>query len=373
MRRTAILPLAFAAVLALGACGGSSDEPPAAADTPKPTADVGEASAETPVDDATLAAANEEGEVLMYTNAEDQQIAPLKQAFTHAYPHLTLRALSLGDEEMFQRYETEVASGSDTADVVMNSDQLAWMDFIDAGNIEPYEDPNTPNLPDYGVLAPGVYAMSLDPVIAVFNKQLLPEDKQPHTMAELAEMAPELDGKIGTTDITNSAQWGATTGYISEHGEEGWKTLEAIGAHSKVEASNGPLVTKLAQGEYAVNFFVAGSVRAFITGDVTQVVNYSYLEDGTPLNTRAVGITAEAPHANAAKVFLNWLLSVEGQEASCRAGFTPYRDGVKCDFGLPQVINAIGGEENLIINTFDPEIAEQKDEIEARWNEAFGR
>lgn len=373
MKRTAVLPLALAAVLTLGACGSSSDEPPAAASTPEPTADVGEASAVTPVDDATLAAANEEGEVLIYTNAEDQQMAPLKKAFEKAFPEITLRALSLGDEEMFQRYETEVASGGETADVIMNSDELAWMDFLEGDNIEPYEDPNTPNLPDYALLAPGVYAMSLDPVIAVFNKQLLPEDKQPRTMAELAEMAPELDGKIGTTDITSSTQWGATTGFISKYGEDGWDILEQIGAHSKVEASNGPLVTKLAQGEYAVNFFVSGSVRPFITGDVTQVVNYSYLEDGTPLNTRAAGVTAEAPHANAGKVFLNWILSVEGQEAACNSGFTAYRDGVKCDFGLPQVINAIGGEENLIITGFDPELADQQDEIEARWNEAFGR
>ena len=374
MRRTALLPLAIAAVLTLGACGSSAeDEPPAAASTPEPTADVGRASEVTPVDDATLAAAMEEGELLLYTNAEDQQMAPLKKAFEKAVPGITLRALSLGDEEMFQRYETEVASGSDTADVVMNSDSLGWMDFIDAGNIEPYEDPNSPNLPEFSLLADGVYATSFDPVIAVFNKQLLPEAEQPTSMAELAEMAPELDGKIGTTDISNSAQWGATTGYIGKYGEEGWEILEQIGAHSEVEASNGPLVTKLAQGQYAANFFVAGSVRAFITGDVTQVVNYSYLTDGTPLNTRAMGVTAQAPHANAAKVFLNWLLSVEGQEAACAAGFTSYRDGVECDFGLPQVINAIGGEENLIISGFDPELAEQKDEIEARWNEAFGR
>lgn len=373
MRRTALLPLTIAAVLTLGACGSSGDDESSSAPTPEPTADVGDASAVTPMDDATVEAAEEEGEVLLYTNAEDQQIAPVKKAFEKAFPEITLRSLSLDDAEMFQRYQTEVASGSATADVVMNSSALAFMDFVEGGNIEDYEDPNEPNLPDYAVLAPGVYAVSEDPVIAVFNKALLPEDKQPTTMAELAEMAPALDGKIATTDIGNSVQFGATASFVERYGEDGWKTLETIGAHAGVESNNGPLVTKLAQGQYAANFFVAGSVRAFITGDVAKVVNFRYLEDGTPLQPRAVGVTAEAPHPNAAKVFVNWLLSVEGQEAACAGGFTPYRDGVTCDFGLPQVVAAVGGEDNLMIGTFDSALADQRDEIESRWNEAFGR
>jgi iron(III) transport system substrate-binding protein len=373
MRRTAVLPLAIAAALALGACGGSSDDTASSAPTPEPTADVGDPSAVTPVDDATLEAAQEEGEVLLYTNAEDQQMTPLKKAFEKAFPDLTLRSLPLGDDEMFQRYETEVASGAATADVVMNSDAPAWLQFIDDGNVEPYEDPNAPNLPDYATLADGVYAVSFDPVIAVFNKALLPEDEQPTTMQELADLAPQLDGKIATTDISNSVQFGSTASFTEKYGEDGWAILDAIGAHAKVEASNGPLVTKLAQGQYAANFFVSGSVRAFITGDVAKVVNYRYLEDGTPLRPRAVGVTADAPHPNAAKVFVNWLLSVDGQTAACAGGFTPYRDGVPCDFGLPQVEAAVGGEENLQLGNFDPAILEQRDDIIERWNEAFGR
>ncbi|UMG94083.1 extracellular solute-binding protein [Nocardioides sp. TF02-7] len=227
LRRTAVLPLAAAAALALGACGSSGGA--SSSSTPAPTADVGEASAVTPVDDATLEAAYEEGEVLMYTNAEDQQIAPVKEAFEAAHAEITLRSLALSDQQMFQRYETEVATGTPTADLVMSNDALGWLEFIEAGNIEPYEDPNDPNLPDYAKLGPGVYAISEDPVIALFNKALLPEDRQPTTVAELAAMAEELDGKIGTTDISTAVSFGATSAYVDKYGEEGWANLEEIG------------------------------------------------------------------------------------------------------------------------------------------------
>lgn len=370
MRRFPLLAVSMTAALTLGACGGSSDD--TATSTPTATADVGQASAVTSVDDKTLEAAEQEGSVLLYSNAEDQQLRPVKAAFEKAFPAITLRTLSL-DDEMFDRYETEVATGADTADLLMSSNAVEWLQAVDDGVVADYEDPNTPNLPDYAVLAPGVYAMSEDPVVAVFSKALLPEDQQPTSMAELAEMAPQLDGKIATLDIGNAVGFGATTAYLDDQGEEGWKTLETLGAHAKVESNAGPLVTKLAQGQYAAEFFVSGAVRAFIVGDVAKVVDYAYLTDGTPLLPRGIGITAEAAHPNAAKVFLNWLLSVEGQTAACAGGFTPYRDGVTCDFGLPQVEAAVGGEENLQIGTFDPAILEQRDEIVDRWDEAFGR
>jgi iron(III) transport system substrate-binding protein len=72
-------------------------------------------------------------------------------------------------------------------------------------------------------------------------------------------------------------------------------------------------------------------------------------------------------------VFVNWLLSVKGQEAACAGGFTPYRDGVSCAFGLPQVIAAIGGEENLIIGSYDPKLVGEADGIVKQWNAAVRR
>lgn len=373
MRRSVLPPLVLLATSALvmTACSSSPSEEASSQPTPTTSVDAGDASEVTPVDDEVLAAAQEEGEALMYTNADDQIMAPIAKAFEQE-TGIKLRSLSLGDEEMFQRYETETASGSPTADLVMNSDALGWLQFVEGGHVEDYEDPNEPNLPDYAVLGPGVYAVSEDPVIAVFNKAILPEGEQPTTMAELAEQAEALDGKIGTTDIGNAVSFGATSAYVDTFDDEAWAALETIGSHTSVESGTGPLVTKLAQGQYAVAFFVGGAVRALITEDVAQIVNWRYLSDATPLLPRAVGVTAEAPHPNAAKVFVNWLLSVEGQEVACKTGFTPYRDGVDCEFGLA-TIEATVGEDNMVFGSFEQSVADDAPAITERWNEAFGR
>ena len=93
--------------------------------------------------------------------------------------------------------------------------------------------------------------------------------------------------------------------------------LEQLGPHSGVEDGTGALLGKLQSGEYVAGFFASGSLRALIDATETgDLLNYRYLADATPLPARAVGITTAAASPNAAQVFVNYLLSEEGQTAT---------------------------------------------------------
>jgi iron(III) transport system substrate-binding protein len=372
MRQSILRSLAVGAMCSLGlaACGGSPAAPKAAG--PTSTVDTGVASRVTPPDAATIAAAEKEGSVLLYTNADEQLMKPVAAAFKAKYPRIELRSLALDDAQVFQRYATEKATGARTADVVMTSNAVGMLDFVNKGNVANYTDPNVPYLPKYAQLAPGVVAMSEDPVVAVFNSALLPKDKQPKDMTSLAALSASINGKVGTTDIGNAVQFGAMTSYIGKHGESGWQNIEKIGPNAAVESGTGNLMQKLAQGQYQASYFVSGTVRALITGDAAKVLNYTYLTDGTPLIPRAVAVTKGAGSPNAAKVFVNFLLSVEGQEAACKGGFTPYRPGVKCPFGLAAIQEAVGAD-NMLLGGYPADLAQQQPAIVSRWNKAFHR
>lgn len=372
MRRNRLTATVLVTTCLLAAAACSSSDGGSEVAGPQSTADPGQASAVTPVGNDVLAAAKEEGSLLLYTNADEQLMAPLVEGFEAAYPDIKVRSLDLSDAQIFQRYESEVATGTDSADLIISNDPIGVRAFVADGHVLDYTDPNVANLPDYAQLDTGVVALSEDPLIAVFNKALLPEDEQPTSMAELAEMAPDLKGKIGTTDISNPVQLVATSSYVDRNGEDGWAHLEAIGKSAGVESGTGNLAQKLLQGEYEASFFVSGALRALLTGDAAKVVNYAYLTDGTPLIPRAIAITAEAPSPNAAKVFLNYALSVEGQEEACKGGFTPYRSGVTCPFGLAAIQEAVGAE-NVIAGPWPDDLAETEPDTVARWNEAFGR
>ncbi|MFJ4840164.1 ABC transporter substrate-binding protein [Streptomyces sp. NPDC088746] len=363
--------LTAACALVLTACGGSTGTSGSA--TPTSTVDVGKAAPVTPLDAATVARAEKQGSVLLYTNADADQMAPLTKAFEAKYPGIKVRVLNMTDPQTFQRYATESATGVRTADVVMASDAVEMLNFVDKGGVLDYDDPNLEHLPAYARLAPGVVSMSEDPLVAVYNTALIPKEKQPRDLASLAELAKSLKGKIGTTDIGNSQSFGAVSNYIAEHGEAGWKNIAVLGPNTGVESGNGNLMQKLAQGQYQAAYFVAGSVRALIEGEEAgKILNYTYLTDGTPLLPRAVAVTERAASPDAGKLFVNFTLSVEGQQAACKGGFTPYRDGVECAYGLPAV-EAVVGKDNMMLGGYPKDIVENKPAIVDRWKKAYNR
>lgn len=353
------------------AVAGCSSAPDTTAG-PSATFDVGTAAPETPLAPSVLSDARGEAPVLIYGNANDEQMKPLIEGFKRKYPDITVQYLSLGGPETFQRYLSEKATGGKTADLIMESNGPLWMDFVKQGEVQDYQDPNLPNLPSYVDLLPGVTAMSMDPLVAVFNKAVLPEAQQPKSLKELAAMSDQLSGKIGTYVIENALGYEGTYAYTNKTGEDGWNTLGQIGPNAKAESSAGAMLTKLVQGAYTVTFNMSGATRALATTQNADILSFRYLTDNTPLIPRAMGITKAASSPNAAKAFYNYALSVDGQTAGCTGGFTPFRDGIDCKFGVP-AIRAEIGDENLIFGTYDQGLVDSQDAIVTRWNGLFGR
>lgn len=353
------------------ACGVGATDGDDTASTTTAAGGTGEAE---PIDlDAVIEASRDEGRLVVYGNPSPDQWEPVIAGFEATYPWIEVETFDLGGTEAFQRYLSEEATGAATADVIVNTDGGGWLDLVERGQVVDYVDPELEDLPDLAVAAPGVFTMSVDPLIGVFNTQALPLDEQPTTLAELAEQAEELDGRIGTIEVENGQAGLGTFGFVDAKGDEAWAALEAIGPHAGVENSNGTILGKLTSGEYVASFMISGSLRALIdTTETGDVLNYRYFEDATVMPTRAMGVTAAAEHPNAARLLVNYLLSADGQAVMCDGGFTPYRDGVDCPHGLAAIQEEVG-EDNAIVVGYPEELVTGRDELRARWNEAFGR
>ncbi|MDP2744861.1 MAG: extracellular solute-binding protein [Dehalococcoidia bacterium] len=99
-------------------------------------------------------------------------------------------------------------------------------------------------------------------------------------------------------------------------GEDFWKKMAAqrIILFPGIDLT----VTQVALGEKSLALFPAFSrtVTAIRAGAPIQIV---HLQEGTSYAVNAVNVLKSAPHPNAALVFLNWMLSKEGQAAISRA------------------------------------------------------
>ena len=364
VRRLGALALLVSAV---AACGVGSESAPM-------TTSGGDGREEVDDIEAAIEGSRDESALVVYGNPNSDQWAPVLEAFGERYPWIEVETFDLGGTEAFQRYLSEESTGSSTADMIVNTDGAGWLDLVDRGQVLDYVDPELESLPaDQAVLAPGVLAWSFDPLVALFNTAAMPTDEQPTSLAELAEMTPEISGKIGTPAVENGAAGLGIHGYLEAHGEEGWAVLEQLGPHTRAEDGTGALLGKLLSGEYVASYFAGGATRALIdTTDTGEVLNYRYFADATPLTARGMAVTAAGDSPNSAKVLINYLLSEEGQTVSCAGGFTPYRQGIDCPHGIPAIVDAIG-EENLIFAVYPPDLAADQMEIRERWNAAFGR
>jgi iron(III) transport system substrate-binding protein len=364
-------------LLTATACGVGSEDSDDAGDEPSEATTADDAGSEAEAEvldiDAAVEASRDENTVVVYGNPSTDQWTPVLEAFAEEYPWIEVETFDLGGTEAFQRYLSEEATGASTADLIVNTDGAGWLDMIERGQVVGYADPELETLPDEALLAPGVFAWSFDPLVGLFNKQAFPEDEQPTTLAELADMADELDGKIGTVAVENAQAGLGIYGYLDARGEDGWEVLEQLGPHARAEDGTGALLGKLQSGEYVAGFFVSGTTRALVdTTDAGDILNYRYFTDATPLPARGMGVTAAADSPNAAQVLIHFLLTEQGQTASCAGGFTPYREGVECAQGLPGIQDAIG-EENALLVGYPETLADEQADIRERWNTAFGR
>lgn len=325
-------------------------------------------------------ASKAEGPLLVYSVMAESNWKPVIDAFHELYPWIEVQTLDLGGSEVFERYYAESASGAQTADLSITADPSGWIEFVkNRGEAVDYESPEKSRVPDWSMPFPGLYTVSTDPMLILYNEQVLPEDLRPRGLSELAEMAaanPDVfDGKITTYDIIIPFSFAINWAFVRDCGDDTWETLETLGPMTMPEQSGGTQLQKLASGEYAVGYFVSSGVFPKLP-DLEGIVGWSYIEDGTPVFLRGMAIPKGSTNINSAKLMLDFILSHDGQVAWGKGGLTPYRSDLtveECPRTFQSIAQEIGGEDKMVLVNYDENAAAGRDAFVEQWNEAFNR
>jgi iron(III) transport system substrate-binding protein len=332
-----------------------------------------------PADYARMVEASKaESGVLVYSIMSAQNWKPVIEGFTKKYPWIKVETTDLSNE-LFARYYSERAAGTRTADLVASFGIPAWLEFTSKGEVAPYESPEAGKVPAWSKPFPGVYTISADPVLIVWNKNIV-KDRKLTSMADVADVAadPKLAGKLVTYDTASGAVIQTFHWVWSQiHGDKGWKTLERVGPVSKVERSGGSMLSKLVSGEYAVAYLTSGITVFPKLNDpgVKGNLDWSFVMDGQPLYPRAMAVTKAARSPNAARLLLDHILSHEGQVGFGKGGLTPIRDDLK-EGDVPfytyrSVIQAVGGESKVRVMSYDRNFAADSEAYVNRWKAAY--
>ncbi|MDP2643720.1 MAG: extracellular solute-binding protein [Desulfobacterales bacterium] len=190
-------------------------------------------------------------------------------------------------------------------------------------------------------------------------------------------LKPKYKGKIVWSDpsIFGSGFNGFSTNIMSKASDENYYRQLVATQDVAFSRNLRQMAEWLARGKYAVAVSVEGRAIADMLNAGAHIA-YVSVKEGTYLSYDAgiIGMVAKGPHPNAAKVFVNWLLSREGQGFAQRA--TKYMSA-RNDIPTQGIVNPksmrVPGERYFVAaNTMEKWILEDQDKYLELAKEIFG-
>jgi len=266
----------------------------------------------------TIAAANKEGKVVIYSALDTKAAQPLIRDFQAVYPGVKVEYNDMNSTEMYNRFIAEVASGQGSADVMWSSAMDLQVKLVDDGQALAYASPEAAKLPAWAVYRNQAYGTTYEPAVFIYNKRLVAADEVPQDHAAFAKLiAAKVDKyktKVTTYDIEKS---GVGFMFVVQDTKyfPGMKDLErGFGATSyRVYASTGNMLEKVSSGEHLLGYNVLGSY-ALVRAKKDPNLGVVLPKDYTLVLSRVMFIGKQAKNPNAAKLWTDYILSQRGQK-----------------------------------------------------------
>ncbi len=326
-------------------------------------------------------ASKKEQGLVVYGNVSADNFAPVLEAFRKKYPWIKVQTLDVGPAPAFERYLTESSVNRRSADLIAAASPTGWLRFVKRGELEPYVAEGSAQLPEWSRPFPGLYTLSTDPLVMVYNKLLLKPDQQPKSIAQLRALLKSnpanFAGRLTTYDaLRHPFAYAAHWTYAKARGEAAWEAFRELGPATRPEGGGASMVEKVAAGEYTAIYFSSPLTFYKSMKDMksSPVLAWSLIEDGTLVMMRGIGITKKSQNKASAQLFLDFVVSRDGQLAAARGGMTPYRPDIRPDevpFLTYDAIRDRVGEKNLLLIKYDEEMVTDMKNFSEKWQAAY--
>ncbi len=323
---------------------------------------LGQASAQAGnADPKMVAAAGAEGKVVVYSPADPANAKFISDDFHALYPQIEVDLIHVSTTELYSRYLSQMAAGASDADVLWSDAMDLQMKLVSSGYALPYASLEKSALPPWASYKDELYATTLDPSIVVYNKRLVPADQIPKTHDDLVKIlhdhAADLRSKFTTYDLQTSGAGYDLANADMKHWPNYWSLIAAQGeAGAQYYQSGGIMVEMIASGQYAMGYNLPYPY-ARLRQQTDPNVGIAFLDDYVLAASRVIFISKAAPHPNAAKLFVDYMLSKRGQELLAnKSYFGSIRSDVSGDMTA-----AVLAQRGLVHVRIDPDLVKMLD------------
>ena len=314
---------------------------------------------------ALITAATKEGQVTWYTSADLQLAEKVGKAFEQKFPGIRARVERAGGERIFSRVAQEYAAGLHVPDAVSTGDAAQFLVWKRQGLLAAYVPEDVArHIPAEHRDPDGLYATVRSSLcVMAYNTQLVSSAAAPKSFADLLD--PRWKGKIVKAHPSYSGTIMTSTYQMVR--EVGWTYLERLARQQLLQiqsATDTP--KKVVLGERPV-MADGNESNVLLLKEAGQPIEVVYPNEGTPSIVQPSAVFAAAPHPNAARLFQNYLFSVEGQELFVNIG------GLRSVHGLVKEKPSRTPLSSIKVWKDDPGAVEaQGEEIKRHYSQIFG-
>jgi iron(III) transport system substrate-binding protein len=259
---------------------------------------------------ALVEAARKEGRMVVFTANFAEVMADIIKAFNRRFPFIRVEMVRAPGGQLFTRVQTEAAAGKLTADVVDHTDR-----GLMAGIADLFADYTPPNATDFlpsALVSPKFWPTAAPGWCIAWHTELM--KNPPRTWMDLtkAEYGPGLIGQV--VGPSGGTAWTRAMFERIVLGEDYWAKQAAT--KPRLFPSGAPQADSLVRGE--ITIALALYSIAFPKKRDGAPIDTLFPPEGVPITPHAAGIPKSAANPNAARLFLDWVLSPEGQAVYIR-------------------------------------------------------
>jgi iron(III) transport system substrate-binding protein len=311
-------------------------------------------------------AAKKEGKLTWYTAQFDQALATkIGNTFTQKYPGVQVNVIKATAQVAFQRLLQDIKAGQIQSDVYSTTDMSQFVYLKEKGELVTYMMPEAEKkiVPAFQNIDPdGYYHVSASGLVAItYNKEKVKEVDAPKNWTDLTD--PKWAGQVAIGDPNYSGMVGVWTVAMAKlYGWDFFSRLNAV--KPLIGRSIDDTVTMLNAGERMVAAGdPASTLRSAAKGNPLGVI---YPTDGAVAIAMPSGIIKNSSSPNAAKLFMEFLLSAENAKLVSEN----FEQSVRSDVVPPPGAKSLG--EVKVVSPTSQEITQNLPGNKEKWKETFG-
>jgi iron(III) transport system substrate-binding protein len=266
------------------------------------------------------------GKLVLYTSQPERDASQTVAAFKRVRPGVEVEVFRSGTTEVMGKLAAEFAAGQPRPDVLLLADAATMEALKKDGRLLAYPEAKVEGF------EPGSY----DAERTYFGSKLITTGIAVNTAAKFrpaswADLAkPEFKGQIAMPSPLYSGAAAIMLGTMTARSDLGWGFFERLRAADAIAVrGNGAVMTAVATGEKSYGVLV--DFMAFNAKAKGSPIDFIFPAEGLPAVTEPVAILKTTQNAAAARAFVDFILSDEGQKLAVSMGYIPAKSSV----GMP--------------------------------------